>query len=208
MTSRWAAQVGTFLVPVIAAAMFLAPLAAPPPETHEFSFETDMEGWGAEPADGSWGNCTGSAHGNCTASGWVERTTDLAREGSVSLSMSLVQGEVWIQRPFNVTPDRPYRVTVEFALATADTASAAPWSLAACGRSTPPDTLAALPSSCRGDTAMASAAEGRVWLEKRFTSMVTSDASGRIWAVLGVSAASGGPRTYYVDAVSVSLAAA
>ncbi len=208
MTSRSAAMLGTFLVPVIAAAMLLAPMAAPPPETHVFSFETDMEGWTVGPADGSWGNCTGSAYGNCSAGGSVERTTDLARDGSVSLRMSLVQGEVWIERPFNVTPDRAYRLTFDFAFATADNASAAPWSLAACGRSTPPDTLASLPPTCRGDTAMASAAEGFVWLEKWYTSIVTSEANGRIWAVLGVSAASGGPRTYYVDAVIVSLAAA
>lgn len=213
MTSRILAASGVVLVPVIVAAAFLWAAALPPssaPSEDTFSFEQSLEGWTAEATDLSSGNCTGAAEGNCTVAWAIARSTELAHEGGASVKMFLEnlndQGKIWIERAFNVTPSRTYRVHVAFAFASADYGSVNHWTILAGAVPHPPRSAADLTSVIRGDTANGHAADsGYVWLDKAYDSTVTSDASGHLWVVVGVWGTWETPRTYFVDTVLVTI---
>lgn len=205
MVSRRIAAAGSLLVPLIAVSVILWPVPSPLAAPIDFSFETDMEGWAAASADQSWGNCTGSDEGNCTASWSIERTTDAAHEGSVSVRVILERGVVWIERAFEATADRTYSVDVGFAYAS-DSASVVHWAVFAGALPTRPISAADLPPSCRSDAVCPlDALSGVAWTEKRYTSTVHSGVDGHVWVVMGFRGTGEGPQTYYVDAVRVSL---
>ena len=212
MRSRWVAALGALLVPAIAIAAILWPVPAPLSRTTDFSFESDLEGWAASAVDVAWGNCTGGALGNCTLSWSVERTTDLAHEGAASVKMSLENlndaGKIWIERAFNVSPGRTYRVHLAFAFASADFGSMNHWTILAGALSARPTAAEDLTPAIRGDTGNGLASNGGyIWLEKGYDSIVHSGPDGRLWVLLGVWGTWETPRTYYVDAVRVSIQA-
>ena len=213
MTSRLTAAAGVALVPALLVAAFLWAAALPPtsPTDHVFSFEQDLEGWTAGTANLSWGNCTGSAKGNCTLSWSVGRSTELAREGGASVKLFLDnlndQGRIWIERPFDGTPGATYRVHLAFAFASADYGSVNHWTILAGALSAKPIAAGSMDKVCRGDTGNGLlSAGGTVWLDKSYDSIVTPGAGGRLWVLIGVRGTWEGPGTYYVDAVHVTIA--
>jgi len=214
---------GVVLVTVLVAAAFVWAAALPAPSEEEtYSFEQDMEGWAAGGTDLYWGNCSAGAsairpsvvaQGNCSVAWSVERTTELAREGAFSVRLSLENlndaGKIWIERPFNVTPERTYRVHVSFAFASADFGSVNHWRIIAGALSERPTSADDLTSAYREDTGNGlDSPSGHVWLEKGYDSTVRSDSGGRLWVLVGVWGTWEGPRTYYVDVVRVSITTA
>ncbi len=221
MTSRILAAAGAALVTGLVATAFLwaASLPVPlAPSEDTFSFEQDMEGWAAGGADLFWGNCTGEfaalrpswvTAGNCSMAWSVERTTERAKDGEASVKLFLDnlqdQGKIWIERAFNVTPGRSYRVHLAFAFASADYGSVNHWTILAGALPEHPVSSANLTPVIRGDTGNGrDSGSGCVWLDKAYDSIVGSP-DDRLWVVVGVWGTWETPRTYYVDAVTVTI---
>ena len=221
MRLRWLAAAGAILVPAIVAAALLWP---PPPSSFDatYSFEEDMEGWTAGSADLAWGNCSAGAQsegplmplsGNCTISASIDRSTGLARQGAASVRLFMDNlndmGKIWIERAFNVTPGRTYRVHLAFAFASSDYGAVNHWRIVAGVLTARPSSSDDLTPAYREDTGNGlAAAGGYVWLVKAYDVTVTAHADGRLWALVGVWGTWEGPRAYYVDVVHVTILSA
>jgi hypothetical protein len=111
-------------------------------------------------------------------------------------------------RPFDVTADQSYEVTVSFALGTADGATTTAWDVLGGGGATEPD-----PGSLttHGSTTPESPGSGLVWEERSFTFQATAgpavgeDETGRIWVALGIAPTTADDREYGIDDVRLSF---
>lgn len=210
MRSRVPAAAGAIAVAVIAVVAAVFWPGSPPPSA-AFSFESNMEGWTAAGTDLASGNCTGSgASGNCTVGWSIERSQDRATDGSFSLKFYLENindmGKIWIVRPFNVTPHAAYHVRIAFAFATADFGSMNLWQILAGAATAAPATAADLVGMYQGDTGNGLASDGGfVWLDKAYDATATADGDGRVWVFVGIWGTWETPRTYYLDALQVTL---
>ena len=220
MRDRWLAAVGV-VVPILVTVAFLGSAPAPRSES-TYSFETDWEGWAPDATDIAFGNCTAGASagrasgmraGNCTVDWLIERTTEQAHEGAASVKLFLNntndEGKIWIERAFNVTTGRSYRVHVAFAFASADFGSVNHWMILTGALSEQPRTADDLTGMNRGNTGNGlDAPGGYVWSEKGYDSTVAPGAGGCLWVLVGVWGTWETPRTYYVDAIQVTIEAA
>ena len=134
----------------------------------------------------------------------VSRTAEHASEGGQSVRLRLDnvndQGKIWIERAFDVAPDTAYTVEIAFDLGTSDTGDVNLWTVLAGATAERPQGAADL--TPRENTGGAQG-EDVTWLEKRYTSTVTSSEDGRIWVHVGVWGTWETERTYYVDDVRV-----
>jgi hypothetical protein len=208
MRDRWPAAVGV-AIPILVTLAFLG-ATSPPQRASTFSFEADLEGWTVGATDLSSGNCTGGGMGNCTADWSVGRTIERAQDGTASVRLYLNntndQGKIWIERPFNVTTGRTYRVHVAFALASADFGSVNRWTILAGALSEEPATSGSLAGVHRGDTGNGlESYGGYVWMEKTYDSTAAPVAGGQLWVVVGIWGTWETARTYYVDAIQVTI---
>jgi len=186
----------------VAAALIALVILVPSKEEFQYSFETDFEGWTA--------NGTDLVVDSQTMAWSIERNESFASDGSVSLELWLDNahdmGKIWIEKAFEVRANRTYRVTVEYAFASADFGTVNNWRIIA-------GALPARPQSgsdllpCFQEATGNGLEEpgGHVWLGKRYDSTVESGPEGKLWVVIGVWGTWESPRTYFLDDVRVVL---
>lgn len=169
-----------------------------------FSFESGLEGWAVSATDTLVGE-TGIAW-------WVRPSASKAFEGSYALEFYMANytdaAKIWIVRPITVSPNSPYRVTINYALGTQDWGTANLFGLITGVTVIEPRTGADLANTFHGDTGNGASNDvGYRWLDKRVEVDVTANAEGRLYVVVGVWGTWEGARTYYVDALHVQIVA-
>jgi hypothetical protein len=113
-------------------------------------------------------------------------------------------GKIWISRSYRLLPLRSYDVHVEFALGTSDPDPAGAFRiLAGAAPSLPANGDDAI-SLARDDTANGGSTSV-AWLLKQYDSVVATDKSGELIAVVGIWGTSAGTRRYYLDALAVEF---
>lgn len=173
------------------------------PELQErFDFQASLEGWTARSGDLPVGAVVGveraTGPGAGGEDGWV-RITAVADEP---------RGRVWIERPFEVTPDQSYEVTVAYQLGTADGSSTTPWEVVSGVDTEAPTSVELL---VRGSTAPESPGDGLVWEPREHTFVVFSgpadsgEESATVWVALGLGLATVDVRQYGLDEIEVSF---
>ena len=138
----------------------------------------------------------------------VVPSTDRASDGTTSVRFRAENrsdaAKLWIQRPLELRPNTRYRVSIEFAFATADRGAVNLWRIMAGALPSAPTTTADLEPTFRGETGSPSDDEGYDWLAKSYEVMVMTGADGRLFIVVGVWGTYEVTRTYYVDDVRVT----
>ena len=108
----------------------------PFPRCDFFGFEDDLGGWEARGTDLSDPPIAWS----------IERSDELAKHGDWSAKFYLENfndaGKIWLERPFSVEPNTPYRVWIKYDFATADFGFINLWQLIAGVSATQPQTVA------------------------------------------------------------------
>lgn len=171
---------------------------APTPDDYLFSFEHDMEEWIA----------TGTDLDNPPVEWSIERSQDIASNGKTAVRLYLNnmndEGKIWIERPFNVAPDRVYQVRVQYDLASADWGDVNLWTII----------TGVVPKSPRlelvyqGHTGNnAKPEDGFVWLHKSYNFTTQSGLADTLYVMIGVWGTWETARTYYLDNVSISFTA-
>ena len=164
-------------------------------QSFAFSFEKDMEGW----------EVNGTDLDDPQVEWAIERSEDIASEGKTSVRLYLNNmngaGKIWIERSFEVEPNRTYEVSIAYDLASADWGDVNLWTII----------TGVVPESSRielasqGDTGNnASPEDGFVWLNKSYTFTAESGPEGRLLVVIGVWGTWETARTYYLDNVEVT----
>jgi hypothetical protein len=171
----------------------------PPTQTAgSYSFEGSLQGWnpgaldvGASGAPPGWSIVASS-----------ERSFAGAWSARVFLDNQTDAGKIWLSRTYRLLPSRNYDVHVEFALGTSDADPAGAFHvLAGAAPSLPANGDDAI-SFARDDTANGGSTSV-VWLLKQYDSVVATDASGELTAVVGIWGTSASTRTYYFDALAL-----
>jgi hypothetical protein len=168
------------------------------PRSHFFSFENDMEGWGAKGTDLELGD---------SLIDWsIERSQEQAKDGNTAVRLFLAnyndQGKIWIERGFGVKPNHLYQVNVRYAFCSADYGMANLWTIITGVVAEPVQGRAGL--VYQGHTGNGSETDiGFKWLAKSYDFDVKSGPEGMLYVDIGVWGTWETPRTYYVDSVSV-----
>jgi len=183
--------------------------AVAPPEAPavdlRFSFESGLEGWAVSATD--------TLVGGSGIPWWVRPSTSQAFEGSNALEFYMANftdaAKIWIVRSITVSPNRPYRVTINYALGTRDYGTANLFSLITGVTAIEPRTAADLANTFLRDATGngASSDVGYRWIDKRVELDVTANAEGRLYVVVGVWGTWETARTYYVDTLRVQVVA-
>jgi len=170
----------------------------PAPVTCHSSFERDMDGWVAESTDLD----------NPPVEWAIERSQDLASDGKTAIRLYLNNmkdaGRIWIERVFDVEPNREYQVHLEYDFATADWGDMNLWAIIT-------GIVPKLPKAKEGliyqeDTGNnARPEDGFVWLHKSYDFAVESDQDGKLYIMIGVWGTWETARTYYLDNVKVAI---
>jgi len=157
-----------------------------------YSFENGLEGWLPSGADLSDPAVTWS----------IDTSGDVASTGSSAARFTLDNtnghGKIWLEREFDVAPERAYDVQITFDLASNESGDA--WRVLAGAHDAAPTTAAELPvqdATAPGD--------GYQWTERSYTVRATSDDEGALFVLLGLWGTSQEARTYYVDNVHLVL---
>ena len=140
----------------------------------------------------------------------IAQNTTMVDAGNASLRYYLNnindKGKIWIERPFNVTKDQTYRVTIEYAFATSDFGGANLWRIIAGALPSRVDSVDHLEPTYQDRTGNGFDYDsGYVWLEKKYDVSAKSGSDGLLWVVIGVWGTWEGPRTYFVDDVHITL---
>ena len=170
--------------------------AAPPGPDYSFSFERSMEGWQANGLDLD----------NPPVEWSIEASRDIARDGKSSVRLYLNNindaGKIWIERSFDVEPNRVYQVRVEYFLASADWGDVNLWTII----------TGVVPESAGKELSYQDTTgnnsrqeEGFVWLHKGYDFTVDSGAEGRLIAIIGIWGTWETARTYYLDSINVTF---
>jgi len=163
-----------------------------------FSFEEDMQGWKAKAMDLELANSTID---------WsITRSQERVKDGSSSLRLYLENwndmGKIWIERSFAMKPNARYVVNVSYAFASADWGDANFFEIISGVLQEPPRSRYDL--VYQGGTGNgADSNVGYVWLEKSYSFSVESDATGKLYVIVGVWGVWETPRTYYLDSLKV-----
>jgi hypothetical protein len=134
----------------------------------------------------------------------IETSTAEASEGARSAALFLdnlnSSGKIWIERGFDVEPDRAYDIDISFDFGSADTGDVNLWRILAGAHTAPPERGAEL--TVRESTGNdAGSGTGVRWSEKRYTARATADGEGRLYVVIGVWGTWPAARSYYIDNV-------
>ena len=183
--------------------------AVTPPEVPvadlRFSFETGLEGWAISATD--------TLVGGGGIPWWVRPSTTQSFEGATALEFYMANytdaGKIWIVRPIMVSPNRSYRVTISYALASGDYGTMNLFSLITGVTASEPRSATDLAKTFLRDATGngASSDVGYRWLDKRVEQDVTANAEGRVYVVVGVWGTWETERTYYIDALRVQVVA-
>ncbi len=180
----------------------LAFVLPPQQEQHSFSFENSMEDWVAKGVD--------LEYDGGTLEWSIMRSQERARDGTTSVKFYLNNlndaGKVWIERSFEVQPNKRYQVTLSYAFASADFGGVNLWTIISGALTKHPETREDLTPAYQDETGNGLQSDsGYVWVEKRYDVTVESGPDGVLWTVVGVWGTWEGPRTYYVDSLTITL---
>lgn len=174
-----------------------------PKRNYSFSFENDMEGWTAN----------GLELNNIIWS--VDRTQEIASDGINSVKLYLGDsigdlggpsgaGIIWIERSFDVKPDKLYHVNVRYDFGSADWGDLNLFRIITGAAQKSPqsqDELIYQGDSGNGDESYV----GYLWLEKSCGFDVRSSPDGKLYVYIGVDRTWEYDRTYYLDNVQVKF---
>lgn len=170
----------------------------PPSVAYRSSFERDMDGWVAE----------GTDLDNPPVEWSIERSPDLASDGETAIRLYLNNindaGKIWVERAFDVEPNREYQVHLEYDFASADWGDVNLWAIIT--------GIVPMPSKAQGgliyqeDTGNnARPEDGFVWLYKSYDFTVESEQEGKLYIMIGIWGTWETARTYYIDNVNVAI---
>jgi hypothetical protein len=176
----------------------IAPTAIAPSNSFFFSFENDMEGWIANGTDLDDPPIAWS----------IQQTQEMAKDGNTAIKLFLAnyndKGKIWIERPFEVKPDRPYQANVKYAFASADYGNINLWTIITGVVQQRPQTRNDLVYQEKTGNGSESGI-GFKWLEKSYDFNVSSASEGVLYVVIGVWGTWETARTYYLDGVQVTF---
>jgi hypothetical protein len=168
---------------------------------HFYSFEAGLEGWLPRGLD------LDLADGEILWS--IEPSTDRATDGGWSLRLFLGNdndaGKIFIERVFELAPHRSYVVTIDFALGTADWGEGNLFTVIAGALATVPQSPADLTTAFQDSTGNGHSGPGYVWVPKRYTIPIQTDATGRAVIVVGIWGTWETARTYFLDALGIDF---
>lgn len=169
-----------------------------PAEPAMFDFDASLQGWMTDGTDlmdppVDWS---------------IDQTTDFAHTGDGSVELRLDNlndaGKIWIVRSFDGVPGQTYQVDLSFALGTADWGDTNLWTIIAGAHSLEPQVADDL--TFRDDTGNGAGEDvGYRWVDHRYTSQVTANASGEFYVAIGVWGTYEVERTYFLDDVVIEL---
>ena len=170
----------------------------PPSVAYRSSFERDMDGWVAE----------GTDLDNPPVEWSIERSLDLASDGETAIRLYLNNindaGKIWVERAFDVEPNREYQVHLEYDFASADWGDMNLWTIITGIAPMPPKAKDGL--VYQEDTRNnARPEDGFVWLYKSYDFTVKSEQEGKLYIMIGIWGTWETARTYYIDNVNVAI---
>ena len=138
----------------------------------------------------------------------IERSDDRANDGAWSVQLELQNlndaGKIWIERRFDLEPNRAYDVDLTYAFASADFGDINQWTIIAGVMPFDPETADDLPF--RGSTGNGADDDvGFVWLEFVAPLEVTTGPTGEAWLSLGVWGTSEFTRRHHFDDVRIAF---
>lgn len=138
----------------------------------------------------------------------IERSNERANDGEWSVRFELENlndaGKIWIERRFDLEPNRAYDVHLSYAFASADFGDVNLWTVIAGVAPVDPESVDDL--SFQGSTSNGADDDvGFVWLEFVTPLEVTTGPTGETWLSLGVWGTSEFSRSYHVDDVRVAF---
>ncbi len=189
----------SFLTLTVAAATFITgcdrkgEITIVPEFDLSYSFEGSLEQWYANGVDLSDPPVTWSvAQSNAEAS---------LGSGSAELVLENANGraKIWLERVFEVEPDREYDIEISFDFGSADGDAITPWRIIAGASTSAPESASDL--TIQDATSQAQPGPNIEFGERRYTVRAAGDEEGRIYVALGVWGTTAAFRTYFIDNV-------
>ena len=173
-------------------------LNASPNPTASFSFENGLDGWIPKATDTDHPTVTWSIAPS------QERAVDGTSSAKLALENLNDAGKIWLERLFNLRPNRSYHVKVQFSFGTADWGDANHWTIIAGVRTSPAVTRSDL--TYQGLTSNGESSNtGYKWLEKSYEFDLLAGADGALYIDLGVWGTWETYRAYYIDNVRITV---
>jgi hypothetical protein len=114
--------------------------------------------------------------------------------------------KVWLERSFDVTPNRTYDVTLNFDFGTTDFGGFNDWTVIAGAQPFSPQTVDDLPMNGGSTTGSDEPITGLAWIPKTVTQRVTAGPTGKLYVTVGVWGTWESQRVYFIDNVEVTMA--
>jgi len=163
---------------------------------YTFSFEDGLESWSED----------GTDLDNPPVDWTVALSDEMSSEGDYAIKLYLNNvndaGKIWLERSFDLEPNRTYNVEITYDFASADFGDFNLWQIITGVSSEEPE--AADDLMFQGDTGIGEQ-EGFIWLDKSYEFTAESNDDGELWVALGVWGTWETPRTYYIDNISISF---
>lgn len=173
-------------------------LEGPDSQTFTFSFDDTMQGWSADGADLT----------NPQVAWSIQQSTAEASNGAGSVRITLDNlndaGKVWMERSFDLEPNRTYDVEVSYAFGSADFGDINLWRIITGVSADSPEDADDL--EFQGDTGNGLDSNGGLqWLDKTYSFTATTDADGVLHVSIGTWGTYEVQRTYFVDDVTLTF---
>ncbi|MDG6228826.1 MAG: hypothetical protein QCH96_02545 [Candidatus Thermoplasmatota archaeon] len=167
-------------------------------DSFQYSFESGFEGWKIDGTDLSDPDINWS----------IDVTDEESYDGLYSVRLYLDNmndaGKIWIEKQFNVTAQAHYEVTISYMFGTRDYGDFNLFRIITGATTDDPETAGDL--IFQDDTGHHLDNEtGLVWTTRSYTTTVHIDESRTMYIMLGVWGTWETARTYYIDAVNISI---
>lgn len=133
----------------------------------------------------------------------------MATDGFTAVKLDLTNnndaGKIWIEKPFQVQPNRVYQVNVSYSLASQDGAVGS-FDIITGVLKQRPSTRNDLIPAFRETTDRGNSKPRYIWLNKHYEFAVSSAQANRFWIVIGVWGTFEVRHVYYIDSVRVEIA--
>jgi hypothetical protein len=148
---------------------------------------------------------------NFTINWSIARSQERAKDGNTALKLYLEnnndKGKIWVEHNFDVQPNTQYNVNISYAFASADWGDANHFIIITGVLPKSPQSRDEL--VYQGSTANGADSDvGFLWLDKQYSFVAQSDSTGKLHAVIGVWGVWETARTYFIDSVKITFAAA
>jgi len=169
-----------------------------PLKEYSVSFEDGWDDWEAQGIDL-----------NDPPVNWtIERTDDHSDDGDYSMKLYLNnmndQGKIWVQRSFDMDPNRGYKVKLSFSFASSDFGSFNLWKIIAGAGPKEPSSMDEL--TFHGNTGNGYMEDvGYKWMDKEYTLNARSNSDGELYVYIGVWGTWETGRTYYIDDIDIAV---